>query len=201
MVDEFQDKFYRVYSAIEKLIYWMAHKLDGDVMEFDDIVGELALEVVKGVRAYPDKSDEELVKIISVMLSHRMSELRYKHFKTYRADTNMALSLDSDEIDDDVIPSKEITPEGALISSQVVADTRNLLSATAKIVFDALIIGDERLSWMTWLACFRANSSGKIHATPIIRPALVARALSLTADDVKDAMDEIKIAYKQARIQ
>lgn len=199
METESANKFNTVYASIEKLLYHIAHGLENSevfLLDFDEIVGELSLEVVKICQRYADKPVNELVALVKVAISNRVGELRYKHYVTSRKHARVDISIDLDETWD-MIPSTGDNPEGLYASKQRVIETRARLSLPAQKVFDALIYGDERFSWLTWMACVRAGEQGKQYAKPVIRPYIVADALDMKERDVKQAMKEIQTVYME----
>jgi hypothetical protein len=180
-------------------VYWLANKNVNDenpMMTLEDIVGELMLEVAKGLKAYPDKPHDELLAILRRMCDFRIAELRYKYYVTSRRHSKITISIDIDETIE-WIPASDYNPEQLALSKERVELTRSKLSADAQRVFDTLISGDERFSWLTWLACTRAVAAGKSHSRPVIRPRIVAEALDMNERGVKSAMAEIKNVYAE----
>jgi hypothetical protein len=200
--DEFSAKFNTVYGDLVKFIFWMAHKIADDdnvMLGFDDVVSELNEEMVKGVWHYNDVPYKQLLIILRQMLSNRVSELRYRHHVTHRKGFKITISIECETEDgedlSDIIPSHEGNPEALMLSNERVNEVRVLLSPGAKSVFDVLIDGDERMSWLTWLSCVRANARGKGFANAKIQPWIVGDVTGMSVKEVKSAFDEISRVY------
>ena len=97
--NEFNNKF----SSIERFVYWLADKLsygndDNIMLSYEDVVGELMLEVAKGLNVYKDKPLNELLAILRRMCDARVSELKLKYYMTHRVMFKVTLSLDVEDL-------------------------------------------------------------------------------------------------------
>jgi len=195
-----EDERNQTYVRLVKFVYWLAGNNtnpDNVLMDFDEIVGELLLELAKGLKVYGDLPDEELDAVIRRMMDNRISELRYKYYCTHRK-IGLSLTVSTDDGDewiecaDDGIDTDEIAA-----SRHRVQFTREKLSPIAKRVFDALIYGSERLSKQLKLSNVRANSVYKNHKVRV-RPHHVADALLISEDQVVESYNEIRESYQEA---
>src|SRR3990167_8635608 len=87
MVDKFSDSDDKlcseVYDDLVKFVKWLASSNHDDsniMMDYDEIVGELMLELVKGVAHYKHLERKKLLAVIKRMMDNRISELRYKYY-------------------------------------------------------------------------------------------------------------------------
>lgn len=192
-----------VMEELGKLVYYLASRYDsGDqvLMEKDEIVGELYYELAKGMEYYKHLDKKDLLAVLKTMLSNRISELKYKYFVTHRKEGTYAISIDIlvQSIDDGVSdahnlikdPSQDV--EGVLISKDIVMEVRDQLQPVTQIIFDAIVYGHDRLSWMVWLSAVRAAFVYKTGGTAKMHPWHIADALCIPVDQVKDSMAEIK---------
>ena len=94
MTEEFEQE---VYVELEKFVHFLASKNanpNNVMMEYDEIVSELMLEMVKGLRAYKDLPKGQLKAVIRRMMDNRVSELRYRFYVTHRVAENTSISID-----------------------------------------------------------------------------------------------------------
>jgi hypothetical protein len=198
-----QDKFSNEEEVIAKLvkfIYWLAgHNANPDnvMMSFDEIVGELFVEIVKGLDKYGDLPEEELEAVLRKMMDNRISELKYKFYVTHRKfERSLTIAIsDAENNPDEYIGSDHTNPASVSASKERVRRTRDQLSPTAKEVFDMLIFGDDRLNMQLNVSNMRAKSVYKDFKVKV-RPFHIANALRISEAEVVDAYDEIREAYK-----
>lgn len=202
-----QDKFSNddeTIGNLVKFVYWLAGKNanpDNVMMSFDEIVGELFVEIVKGVDKYRDLPQNELEAVLRRMMDNRISELKYKFYVTHRKyERSLTIALPDAEDDlDEYIGSNQSNPASLSASRERVQQTRQQLSSTAKQVFDMLIFGDERLNQQLNISNIRAKSVYKDYKVKI-RPFHIADALMISESEVVAAYDEIRQAYKSVEI-
>lgn len=189
----------QTYVRLIKFAYWLAGNnanRNNVMMTFDEIVGELLLELAKGVKFYEDLPDEELDAVIRRMMDNRISELKYRYYKTHRKD-ELSLTMSWDEHDEWLRTVGDGVDIDDIVSSKHrVKATRAKLSDTAKRVFDALIFGNKRLNDLLKLSNMRAKAVYKNHKMRV-RPYHVADALMLSETDVVDSYKEIRVAYQE----
>lgn len=202
-----------VYKALLKFCYKLGHENVNDaniMMSFDEIIGELLEELVKGLRHYPDLPYQQKLAVIRRMLDNRISELRYKYYVTHRKAHNNDLSYESDlsseeshatEDKSKVIVSDhgadEPAPETWLMSIERVTDTRNKLSDMAKKVFDCVVYGGNRRLENILVIHLQRSATLKTAPTMKIKPWMVSDALLMDEKEVNSAFEEIKMAYRQ----
>ena len=193
-----------IYNELKAFVYWLAHNnCNGNVtlMEFEEVAGELFLEVAKGLEHYSHIPADEQVKVIKRMLDNRLGELKYRHYCTHRKEGLNALSIDNhgdDENEETLNIRSEADTETLCESSARVTDTRSLLSPTAQKVFDAIIYGHEDLQIQIWLSTLRASAVYKTHKVQM-RSWHIADALKMDERKVRAAMAEIRDAYNTVR--
>lgn len=196
-------------DKIIKFVYYLAHRAKDDntpLMDFDEIVGELLLEIVKGLDHYDDgaRTEGELLAILRKMCDNRVAELRQKYYRTHRVAAITAVSVEGlAECDNDsggIYPRdllSENTPPVMSSSTMRVVETRNRLSPFSKQVFDAVILrDDQRVATQIRLAGMRASAVFK-NATVRIKPRHVAEALVEDEKKVREAFKEIKAMYAE----
>ena len=188
------DKFSVIEADMIPFVHYLAARNAGDsiLMEYDELVGELYLELVKGVQYYADKnlSNDQLKAVLRKILDNRISELRYRYYVTHRAAAMSALSLSDDGCE--FISADDPTPDQVYASKELVESVRAALSETAQQVFDAVVLGaSDMLGTLVWLSCVRANT---VHANSkaVMKYWHVASALGLEENDVRQAFKEIK---------
>jgi len=193
-----------VIANLVKLVYWLANENknpDNVMMSFDEIVGELFVEIVKGLDKYKDLPQNELEAVIRRMMDNRISELKYRYYITHRKHENsltVALTDAEDDPDEFLLSDQQYNPASMSTSLERVRQTRGSLSNTAQRVFDILIFGDERLNQQLRVSTMRARSVYKDFKV-IIRPHHVADALMISEKEVLSAYDEIRSAYAKVR--
>jgi hypothetical protein len=193
-----------VIANLVKLVYWLANENknpDNVMMSFDEIVGELFVEVVKGLDRYKDLPQNELEAVIRRMMDNRISELKYRYYITHRKHENsltVALADAEDDPDEFLLSDQQYNPASISTSLERVRQTRGSLSNTAQKVFDVLIFGDERLNQQLRVSTMRARFVYKDFKV-IIRPHHVADALLISEKEVLSAYDEIRSAYAKVR--
>lgn len=205
-----------IYEAMIKFVYHLARRYANEDLMFqmDELVGELMLELVKGVKYYSSKSlsMEQMKAVLRRMLDNRISELRHRHYGTHRIHAKFTLSLEIDLYDDDDggmvepvgvlfqerVTDSDLAPDPASVFSSLerVNATRALLSEEAARVFDACIFGDDRLAMFMWLSSVRASSVRK-NGIVSLKPWIVADALMMSELEVKKAFSQIRRAYDE----
>ena len=201
MVDD--ERGEQTYVRLLKFAYWLAGNNQNPhsvMLNFDEIVGELLLELAKGLQHYEDLPDNELDAVIRRMMDNRISELKYRFYKTHRK-----VELEEDKIEfwdwedrekwDEIIDGRP-NAEDIATSKQRVKDTRDKLSPISKSVFDALIFGNDRLNVELRLSNKRANSVYKNHKVRV-RPHHVADALLISEKQVIKSYNEIREVYQE----
>jgi len=201
MVDDKRGE--QTYVRLVKFAYWLAGNNQNPhsvMLNFDEIVGELLLELAKGLQHYEDLPDNELDAVIRRMMDNRISELKYRFYKTHRK-----VELEEDKIEfwdwedrekwDEIIDGRP-NAEDIATSKQRVKDTRDKLSPISKSVFDALIFGNDRLNVELRLSNKRANSVYKNHKVRV-RPHHVADALLISEKQVIKSYNEIREVYQE----
>lgn len=199
MVDD--ERGEQTYVRLVKFAYWLAGNNQNQhsvMLNFDEIVGELLLELAKGLQHYEDLPDDELDAVIRRMMDNRISELKYRFYKTHRKveleDNEFWSWDDCSEWENSVEGSPDA--EDIALSKQRVKDTRDKLSPISKSVFDALIFGNKRLNVELKLSNKRANSVYKNHKVRV-RPHHVADALLISEKQVIKSYNEIREVYQE----
>lgn len=207
-----------VVADLTNFVYHLAHRNATDatvLMDFDELVGELFLELVKGWDHYKDRNDlthEQLLAIIRRIMDNRISELLYKHFKTHRVVGVGAIplsDLDWDGDGDDDNPSLHYTVTSATVlltataSAEEVYDSydrverlRDGLSPSALHVLDEILAGNELVTMNVQLSVDRAYS---VYKSPSVKMRAwhVADSLGMDEKDVESAFNEITKKYKE----
>jgi len=212
-----EDKFSDIeewHTEMVKFVHYLAGRNPGLAVEYDDIVGELMLELVKGVQAYPHLPREQLKAVLRRMMDNRISELKYRYHITHRKQAlfDISLSLDVSIHDakrigcsvgdgDGAIPMEEIIaggddPAEIYDSKERVMGVRNQLSPISKSVFDSLISGNNMLAMLVWLSSIRASAVFGSRAVKV-RSWHIADALHMDEKEVKIALKDIKRAYRE----
>ena len=202
-----QDEFVR---EMEKFAYWLASRNAGQpvLLETDEIVGELMLEMAKGLQHYANLPMEQLKAVIRKMMDNRIAELRHREYGTHRALGIGALCLDYDPHDDSDIDAMmthvDVPAPGSVEeiaeSHERVRLVRDRLTPVAQEVFDAVIFGNERLNAVTSMSAIRHGvrfSRGSLS----LKPWHVADALFLPVKTVKTAFVEISEAYSLVLVE
>lgn len=204
MTNNSSDKFNNVeevYVEMEKFIHYLAGRNSSMVVEYDDIVQELMVELVKGVQAYPSLQREQLKAVLRKMMDNRIAELRYRYYVTHRKQELFNISIDMEiNVGDSIYPFEELLEGGddpAVLyeSKERVMQLRNMLSLTAQQVFDSLIFGNNQIAMLAWLSAIRAKY---IFGSRVVRvrPWHIADALCLEEKEVKAAIREIKSVWR-----
>jgi hypothetical protein len=181
-----------IMKDLEKFVFFLAHKNDDpDVigMEFDDLVQELHLELVKGYKYYEDRNFKrgQFASVLRSILDNRIGELRHKYYGTYRKSFISQISLDVDiEIVGKLTYHKE-NPVSICDSSDRVSMTRALLSDISKEIFDAVIIKDSEI----------LVSMHEMNADRRLKYGKVAGVLGMSEKVIKSAFLEIRNAYME----
>lgn len=205
------------YYELEKFVHYLAgrHANGNVMMSYDEIVGELLVELVKGVRHYSNLEMNKLKAVIRRMMDNRISELKYRFFSTHRNAENYVISLNLevatrnadalDYIDDansGVTPVEELIedvgsdPANLYESKERVTLTRERLSPVARDVFDSVVYGNNMLSTIMLLAAVRSTYIYKSRVVTI-KPWHIADALHMDEQEVKIALKEIKEVYSE----
>lgn len=198
-------------DKISKFVYWLAHHNCSTtciMMEFDELVGELFVEIAKGLDVYGDRPENELLAILRRMCDNRLAELKTMHYRTHRAAGNNPVDIQELSREDDAdgyimykVPNEYlIVIDPGVLSSSVarVMATRARLSPNAVKVFDAVILTeDERVAEQIRLAGIRASAIFVTGGTVKIKPWHVAEALNMKEALVRRCFREIRQAYKE----
>lgn len=190
-----------LYKRLHGFVCYLAYHNQNPnnvMMAYDEIVSDLTEEMLKGLAYYSHLPPGQLEAAVKKVISNRLGELKYRHYKTHRQAQNSNLSLDA-VVGDDITIGESVSddtsrPEAILDSRDRVINTRDRLSATAKEVFDAVIFGDERLELEIRIGTMRSNSIFK-EPKIYLKSWQIADALDLADQDVKDAFKEIRKAY------
>lgn len=216
---EDRDEMQAVYQDLERFIKFLAVRNAGDfqvLMSSDELIGELNIEFVKGFAAYNHLPKEQLKAVLRKMFDNRIVELKCRFYETHRKSEKTIISLDIDvcvadisqvspyhqgSSSEDATPVEELVegdPDSAELveSKDRVLATREMLSPTAKKVFDALVFGNQALAQVMYLVCQRAAKVFK-ESSPNVKAWHIADALNLDEEEVKIAIKEIKNAYAE----
>jgi len=196
-----------VYEKIVRFIYYMARRYcSDDMMGYDDIVGDLLEEFVKGYRYYEGKIDNigAFTAVIRQMMAFRIAELRHKQFGTHRIRARMNISIElelvGDEGDTDLtetIPDIDCgQPEELCESMELVEEVKRRISPIAQQVMDMVCSGDKRLTALIFVATMRACGS-KPNSHSKIKPWMLAEILSVSEPEVRKAFSEIRNALQE----
>lgn len=202
-----------IIAELQRLVYYIAeHKSrqDNIMMDFDELVGELSEEIVKGYEHYKDKglTQTEMIKVIKRMLSNRIGELVYKYYITHR---NLGLNyLPVDELDEWVddgvinyIPSRVYvemsldatpTPQSVMESRERVEELMGSVSPNAQLVLQAILNGNELLSMNVLMSMQRASYVFK-DVNVSLQPWHVAEGVGISDSEATAAFDEIRRVY------
>lgn len=207
------------YKQLERFVRYLSSKNNNDrniMMQSDEIAGELLLELVKGLRAYPNLEMEQLKAVIRKMMDNRVSELKYRFYTTHRGQEKFSISLDlevavsdadivstagdavgfGDTLVHELIESPFSDPQDIYESKERVLETRRHISPVARKVFDAIVFGNNMLAVVLYMSSLRASVIFK-HKVVQIKPWHVADALHLDESVVKEAFREIKSVYAE----
>lgn len=196
---EVQELTEQMYEQLIAFVKWLSsNSVSGEsvMMDYDEIVGELMLELVKGCRHYSHLSKDKLAAVLRRMMDNRISELRYRYYKTHRIAERTMEDLYSKE-HEALLPSY-VSVEELVESNELVHSVRERISDKAKIVFDALIFGNERMSEFVRLSEMRRIASGKPSSKHVkLTKSIVANSTVLSERDVYAAYREIRLAYRE----
>ena len=202
------------HTEMIKFVHYLAGRNPGLAVEYDDIVGELMLELVKGVQSYPELPHEQLKAVLRRMMDNRISELKYRFHVTHRKQAlfDISLSLDISIRDAKKLGAGHCEGEGAIPVEELIAGgddpaeifeskervraVRKQLSPISKSVFDSLILGNSMLAQVVWLSSMRASVVFGSRAVKV-RPWHIADALHMDEKEVKIALKDIKRAYQE----
>ena len=195
-----------IHQELTGFVYYMANRFQSDdYMNFDDIVGELNLEIVKGYQYYSGKilDLERFKACLRQMIAFRIAELRHKQFGTHRIRARMNISIELELIGDEgdtdfteTIPDINCgQPEELCESAELVEEVKQRLSPIAQQVMDMVCSGDERLTAIIFLATVRACGS-KPNSRSKIKPWMLAEILSVSEPEVRKAFSEIRKALE-----
>jgi len=195
-----------IHQELTGFVYYMANRFQSDdYMNFDDIVGELNLEIVKGYQYYSGKilDLERFKACLRQMIAFRIAELRHKQFGTHRIHARMNISIELELIGDEgdtdfteTIPDIDCSqPEELCESAELVEEVKRRLSPIAQQVMDMVCSGDERLTAIIFLATVRACGS-KPNSRSKIKPWMLAEVLSVSEPEVRKAFSEIRKALE-----
>lgn len=205
-------EFHEIYNQLERYVHWLAEKTskqnsDADLMNYDDMVGELFLELWKGYTRYKDKPADELLAILRRMMDNRISELRYRYLVTHRKQeiTNVTIihdphetsewDEDLDVISDEIIEDIGSDPAVIYMSLERVFEVRDALNETERRIFDAVLFGDEMVDAYVAISIRRANYVYKSGGTVKVRPFHISDALQIPEKDVVAAFRKVKKVY------
>lgn len=190
------DKFSIVYNQLEKFIYLLAWENEGKdvLMEFEEIVGELNIELVKGYQHYEHLPVEELKTVLMTMLRNRISELRYRFYVTHRVEGAKSVQLG---VLDEVISQPTVSPERSVEFHEAWSRMRSMLSDEALRVLDALIgtiggVDSQRMELAIRLSSLRSRHNT---AQVKLRPFHIAQALLMPETIVRNHLRDIEEAY------
>jgi len=195
-----------IHQELTGFVYYMANRFQSDdYMNFDDIVGELNLEIVKGYQYYSGKilDLERFKACLRQMIAFRIAELRHKQFGTHRIHARMNISIELELIGDEgdtdfteTIPDINCgQPEELCESAELVEEVKRRLSPIAQRVMDMVCSGDKRLTTLIFVATMRACGS-KPNSHSKIRPWQIAQVLNISERDARKAFVEIRKALE-----
>lgn len=174
-------------------------------MQFDDLVGELMLELAKGLSYYRDKPSDQKLVLLRRMMDNRIGELRYRYYITSRQFGRLEFSLeyaapyqsgenqDADDLGETIPDVLDV--EGIVDSKERVARVRDALSPKSKRVLDAVISGNKRLSVIMAASTFRSTSVFKTTSPVTLKAWHLADALFMSEKDVQASIIEIRRVY------
>ena len=201
--------FDNIYKKLNKLIHYLAYSYSIStseiLMEYDEIVGELYIELWKGYKYYTAKELEgnKLVAVLNVMLNNRIKELQYRYFVTHRkyAQTNLSLDFTFDDVDNNeyqpvicntLIDNVPQNPLDKLLADEKLECCREMLDDNVRDVFDAVVYGHEQLALLVWLSGLRAKKNFRNPGTVKMKPRHVAAALHISVKEAKKSLSIIR---------
>ena len=191
-----------VYEKLIRFVYYMARRYcSDDMMEYDDVVGDLLEEVTKGYNYYKGKITDldQMMAVIRQMIAFRIGELRHKQFGTHRIKARMNISIELDIVGDDdgrdlsdIIPDRYCgQPEELCQSMELVEAVKRSISPIAQWVMDAVCCGDPKLTMIILLSTMRACSA-KPGSHSKVKPWMLAEVLNVPEPEIKKAFTEIR---------
>lgn len=191
----------KVYDELIKFVHWLAKQnedLQNPMMWADEIVGELLIELAKGLDHYAELPEDELLKVLRKMMDNRISELKYKYYITHRKGHVGSVSTQDSAVAE-TVESDGASPEEVVLSRERVKAVREKLSPIARDVLDVVLQWDDRLAQVMELSIIRAKFVYKKTSKVKVRPHNVADALFMDDKQVKHAFREIKAVYREVR--
>lgn len=221
--------FDEVMTELEDFVHWLSHQAErqfgeySDMMNSDDIAGELFLELWKGFIHYQDKPAGELIALLKTMCDNRIGELKYRYFKTHRkVEASMVkittlepedgaglgelviikgklvdAELISSETADDFMSDSVSDPAKISMSYQRVMEVRDALSQRSREMFDAIVTDNEEVKAEILLTVerkkFRFSSGGTIR----LKRHHVSNALGMSDAESREAWEEIGEQVKE----
>jgi len=194
----------KAYQELERFIYYLAWKSDEEniLMGTEEIMGELLLELVKGMKAYPQLQGAQKQAVLRRMLDNRLGELNHRFYGTHRVEARFSISIESDIMGTaELVPCTDMTPEDIQASKERVEATRSRLLEIDQKVFDAVIFGDKRLDEVLRLNTIRTNHVKKNphfnNPVTALRISQVAKALLLSENQIRESFSHIRLAYAE----
>ena len=196
-----------IYQELVGFVYHMANRFQSDdLLDFEEIVAELNLEIVKGYKYYSGKilDLEQFKACLRQMLAFRIGELRHKQFGTHRIKARMNISIELELIGDDgdsdlteTIPDAYAeNPECLCESAELVEEVKRRISPIAQQVMDVVCSGDKKLTALIFVATVRACGS-KPNSHSKIKPWQVAEVLNIPEREARKAFCEIRKALQE----
>jgi len=207
-----------VYEELEKFIWYLAYQNQDPnnvMMEVEEIVGELMLELAKGLKFYNGLPSGQMQAVLRKMMDNRVSELKFRYYVSgRRIPLSLTVSLDlevgetgdgqivmfgvggDDNLLHEFVPAEFSSPEEIYESMENVVRVRQGLSEVAQLVFDAVVFGNEQLTDVMYLSALRAAAVFK-NKTIRLKSRHIADALLLDDRAVRKAFREIRLAYAE----
>ena len=196
-----------VYEKLVKFVHYMARRYSSDdMMEYDDVVGDLMEEMVKGYNYYSGKITDldQMMAVIRQMIAFRIGELRHRQFGTHRIHARMNISIELELIGDDgdsdlteTIPDVYAENSECLCeSAELVEEVKRRISPIAQQVMDVVCSGDKKLTALIFVATVRACGS-KPNSHSKIKPWQVAEVLNIPEREARKAFCEIRKALQE----
>lgn len=162
-------------------------------MEFDDLVAELNYEIVKVLqnKKYDILPLEQMKAVLRTSCDFRISELRYRYYVTHRKMAQNDISIELEICEN---KESEYSVESTYDSICRVEETRNYLSKSAKIVFDAVILGNNPMLTTIFQESMKESEKKPSNR---LKTWQVAEAIDMPVSTVNKAFKEIKLAYAE----
>ena len=186
-----------MYSELENFMHWLAWENVDDnniMMNHDDIFGELQLEFVKSLQHYSDLPKKQFINVTKRMFDNRISELKYKHYRTHRRLAGNMMSID-DEFIEDLLPDM-FDLEAYVEIKDFVECIREQLSGLDLDIFDILYYGDERLTELLKLAGMRSSYAYSGRGTIRRKAWHIADILVISITKVKTSLSHIEFVVR-----